>query len=844
MKMKVRNKTAFTNAVTSLEAENARVAYEAALEGIVLLENEGVLPLAPGRVALYGAGAGMTIKGGSGSGEVNERHAVSILEGMEEAGYTVTTKRWIEAYAEEYRKGLEEYKAEFQRRMLKLDMVNIMSDPYQYPFGQPVTIEDVEESDTDVCIYVIARQAGEGADRKLDEHAYSLSDEEKMNLAMCAANYEKLIVVINTGSVFDMSFLDEIQGIGAVVYYSQQGMEGGKAFADIISGKVCPSAKTVDTWPVKYEDIPFASEYSYLNGNVDEEYYREGVFVGYRYFDSYDVEPRYPFGYGLSYTTFSVEQMGVSRAGTEVTAEAKVTNTGEYYSGKEAVQLYVSCPQTGMAKEYQRLVAFAKTGELKPGESENVKLTFKMEELASYREERGAFVLDGGDYILRLGTSSRNTEAAAVLVLDDAVVTEECRHIHGPETLVEEIDPPQKESMMTADTADQQDNDLERIAVSAAEFETVSHVYEAPEVYSSAVTDAVLNVLTPEELCSVVSGAGVMGNGPRFFDAPGSAGYTTGELIGKGLPNVCLADGPAGLRLQRISTVTRSGRLKPVDPMISVMEYFPEFFKKAALGNPEKQPCVYQFATSFPVGTALAQSWNTGLIERVGQAVGKEMEAYGVTYWLAPGMNIHRNPLCGRNFEYYSEDPLLTGKMAAAMSRGVQSRRGCYVTVKHFCCNNQEDNRNRTNANVNERALREIYLKGFEIAVKEGKPKALMTSYNRLNGTYVNNSYDLLTDVLRNEWGFDGVVMTDWSATGKGLGSHSEAIMAGNDLIMPGGSGAVRELKKKLKSGELDETALRRCAANVIRGITGSRIYQAYRRMYGKKMENNRENKG
>lgn len=846
MKMKVRNKTAFTDAVTSLEAENARVAYEAALEGIVLLENDGVLPLAPGKVALYGAGAGMTIKGGTGSGEVNERHAVSILEGMEEAGFTVTTKRWIEAYAEEYRKGLEKYAADFRMKMLKLDIVNIMSDPYQYPFGQPVTIEDVEDSDTDVCIYVIARQAGEGADRKLGEHAYTLSDEEKTNLAMCAANYEKLIIVINTGSVFDMSFLDEIQGIGAVIYYSQQGMAGGKAFADIICGKVSPSAKTVDTWPARYEDIPFALEYSYLNGNVDEEYYREGIYVGYRYFDSYDVEPRYPFGYGLSYTSFSVEQKGVSREGTEVTVEAEVTNTGNdpennpgNYSGKhagrEVVQLYVSCPQTGMAKEYQRLAAFAKTGELKPGESEIVRLTFKMEELASFREESGAFVLDGGDYILRLGTSSRDTEAAAVLVLDDTVVTEECRHIHGPEILVEEIDPPQKESMMMADTADQQDNDLERIAVSAAEFESVSHSYEVPEAYSAAVTDAVLNVLSAEELCSVVAGAGVMGNGPRFFEAPGSAGYTTGELIGKGLPNVCLADGPAGLRLQRRSTVTRSGRLKPVDPMISVMEYFPEFVKKAALGNPEKQPCVYQFATSFPVGTALAQSWNTGLIERVGEAVGKEMEAYGVTYWLAPGMNIHRNPLCGRNFEYYSEDPLLTGKMAAAMSRGVQSRRGCYVTVKHFCCNNQEDNRNRTNANVNERALREIYLKGFEIAVKEGKPKALMTSYNKLNGTYVNNSYDLLTDVLRNEWGFDGVVMTDWFATGKGLGNHSEAIMAGNDLIMPGGSGVVRELKKKLKSGELDEKALRRCAANVIRGITGSRIYQAYRRMYGEK---------
>ena len=830
MKMKIRNKAAFTDEVTPLEEENARVSYEAALEGIVLLENDGTLPIVPGKVALYGAGAGMTIKGGTGSGEVNERHAVSILEGMEAAGFTVTTKSWIERYEEEYRRGEEEYAAEFRRRMLKLDVVNMMGTPYQYPFGDPVTIEDVNESDTDTCIYVIARQAGESADRKLKNFEYSLSDEEKANLAMCAANYEKMIVVINVGSVFDMSFLDEIAGIGAVVYYAQQGMKGGNAFADLICGKVSPSAKTVDTWPEKYEDIPFAMDYSYLNGDVDQEYYREGIYVGYRYFDSYDVEPRYPFGYGLSYTDFAIETGTVTAAGGKVTVSAKVTNTGSTYSGREVVQLYVSCPKSGMAKEYQKLAAFAKTEELKPGESTNVSLTFAMEELASYREEDAAYVLEKGDYILRTGASSRDTSAAAVLVMDEDIVTEQCENICPTVLEVKEMEPP-----MQSDTTDEQDTDLERIPVKAADIATAGHLYEEPEIYSSPVTDAVLNVLTEEELCDVVTGAGAGGNGAKFFDAPGSAGYTTGELLDKGLPNVCLADGPAGLRLQKTSAVTRSGKLKGVEPMLSAMNYVPGVVKKIMLGNPAKQPCVYQFATSFPTGLALAQSWNTALAERVGKAVGKEMERYGVTYWLAPGMNIHRNPLCGRNFEYYSEDPLLSGKMAAAISKGVQSRRGCYVTIKHFCCNNQEDNRNHTNANVNERALREIYLRGFRIAVQEGHAKALMTSYNKVNGTYANNSYDLITKVLRNEWGFDGVVMTDWFATGKDVGSHTAAIEAGNDLIMPGGKGVVRELKKKLKTGELDKTSLRRCAANVIRGITGSRIYQAYRRMYGEK---------
>ena len=312
-------------------------------------------------------------------------------------------------------------------------------------------------------------------------------------------------------------------------------------------------------------------------------------------------------------------------------------------------------------------------------------------------------------------------------------------------------------------------------------------------------------------MCELLVGAGVHGGGPRFFEAPGAAGYTTGRLLGKGIPNVCLADGPAGLRLQRVSTVTRSGKVKGVEPAMSAMKYFPKVLTGFSLGNPEKQPCIYQFATSFPAGLSLAQSWNLPLAETVGEAVGKEMEAYGVTYWLAPALNIHRNPLCGRNFEYYSEDPLLAGKTAAAVTRGVQSRRGCFATIKHFCCNNQEENRNRTNANVNERALREIYLRAFRIAVEEGRPGAVMSSYNKVNGTYVNNSKVLLDGVLRCEWGFDGLVMTDWLATGKGLGSHARAVASGNDLIMPGGRSAVRGLKNAVKSGAVKREDMIRC---------------------------------
>lgn len=828
MKMKVRNKALFTDMETTLEKVNRQVSYEAALEGIVLLENNGVLPLTPGRIALYGAGAGMTIKGGSGSGEVNERHVVSVLEGMENDGFIVTTKHWINVYAEEYRKGEQKFAEEFRKKMLKfpkIDIINIMGESYQYPFGHPVTLRDVELSDTDTCIYVVARQAGEGADRKLEKHEYSLSDVEKINIAMCAANYKNMIVVINVGGVFDMSFLEEIKGIDGVVFLAQQGMTGGQALADILCGKAVPSGRTVDTWPMKYEDIPNALEYSYLNENVDQEYYREGIYIGYRYFDSYQVEPRYPFGYGLSYTDFSLDKEEVSVTGEEVSVRVKVTNTGAVYRGKEIVQLYASCPQGKMPKEYQRLAAFEKTKELNPGESCEVILRFHLSELASYRESDSSYVLEEGNYILRIGKSSRDTEPAAVLVLDQEAVTEVCTPVCRPKYSVREIEPP-----LVRDTSETEDPDLEYIAVRAENIPSITHMYKEPVTGLSPAAKALLDSLSAEELCELVSGAGMAG-GPKFFEAPGAAGCTTGSLIDKGIPNICLADGPAGLRLQKISTVTRCGRIKPVEAQISFMNYMPEVVKKVILGNPDRQPCIYQFTTSFPTGLALAQSWNTELLEKVGEAVGKEMEAYGITYWLAPGMNIHRNPLCGRNFEYYSEDPFLAGKMAAAISRGVQSRRGCFVTLKHFCCNNQEDNRNRTNANINERALREIYLRGFGIAVKEGGARAVMSSYNKVNGTYVNNSYDLLTKVLRNEWGFSGLVMTDWFATGNDLGRHDKAIEAGNDLIMPGGKNVVRELRKKAGNGELDAAALHRCAANVIRGITESRIYQAFRKM-------------
>ena len=827
MKIKVRNKAAFTDAVTPLEKANLKVAYEAAKEGIVLLENDGTLPVRPGKIALYGAGAELTIKGGTVSGEVNERHAVSIMEGLEKTGFEVTTRRWINDYRNLYETEEDKYGKDIYKKLLTLnfgEMMNIIGNPFQHPFGRQITERDVAESDTDTCVYVVARQAGEGADRRIEKHDYSLSNQEKANIAFCAAKYKKMIVVINVGCSFDMSFLDEIEGINAVFFFCQQGTMGGKAFADLLCGNATPSGKLADTWAMRYEDFPFALDYSYINGNVDEEYYREGIYVGYRYFDSFHVNPRYPFGYGLSYTTFSIHTKVVDADGDEVKLNVSVKNTGAY-AGQEVVQVYVSCPHVKMKKEYQRLAAFAKTKVLEAGEKQELTLSFHLKDMASYCEADATYVLEEGDYIVRVGNSSRDTKAAVIANLDETVIVGQHQNICKNERKVTEIFADRVEAVA--------EENLPVLLISAAEFTTVNYQYQTPEIYSSLETDALIDELSLEEQISLTVGNGMKGG--NYFHAPGSAGVTTVKLLDKGIPNVCLADGPAGLRLQRRSTVTRSGNVKPVDPFISMMKYIPEAGKKVMLGNPEKSPVIYQFTTAFPVGLALAQTWNKDLAEKVGEAVGEEMKAYGVTYWLAPALNIHRNPLCGRNFEYFSEDPYLSGKFAAALTKGVQKNRGCYVTLKHFCCNNQEDNRNKTNANVSERALREIYLRGFEIAVRESNPGSVMTSYNKVNGRYVNNSYDLLTKVLRNEWGFDGVVMTDWFATGNKLGNHALALAAGNDLIMPGGNGAEKEILKAVEAGEISETDVKRCAVNVLRGILSSRIYQAYKKSKDKR---------
>lgn len=820
--MKLLTKASRSGEVTQREKDNLHIAYQAACEGMVLLKNDGALPFQTKKVALYGPGASMTIKGGTGSGEVNERHSVTVLEGLEDRGFEITTKQWIADFEQGYREAYAAYKAEKKRiNPLKLsDIMQMLLDNFRAPVGRTITEADVTASGTDSCIYVLSRQAGEGGDRKAEKGDMFLTDEERAAISFCAEHYEKFLLVINCGSSIDMAFAQEIPGINAILYLCQPGTEGGHAFADVVSGVVSPSGKLSDTWARQYSDLPFANEYSYLNGELNDEYYKEGIYVGYRYFDTFGVEPAYPFGFGLSYTDFAIRSAGVSLDGRKVTVRADVVNAGETHSGKEVAQLYVSAPEGKLHKEYQSLAAFGKTEVLAPGTRQTLELCFDLGSLASYRESDACYVLEAGDYILRLGNSSRNTVPVGVVTVEQEIVVSRHAHICPVKKPFEELQAPGK----TPETVAQ---GLPHLVLDPSAIETVVYTYETPEVCSDDRVQKFLSGLSLKEMADIVVGIGMFGGETRF-NLPGSVGNTTSKFWDRGLANVALCDGPAGLRIQKRSTVDKKEKVKPVDMALSVFEAFPNFIKKFMVGDPNKDTVLYQYTTAFPVANALAQTWNTDLMYQVGSAVYREMKEYGCTFWLAPAMNIHRNPLCGRNFEYFSEDPRLTGAIASAMIRGVQQEEGYYVTIKHFACNNQEDNRNYVSSNLSERALREIYLRGFEIAVRESSAKAVMTSYNRVNGVYTANSHDLCTKALRCEWGFDGVVMTDWFSTNKGQANNAVAMQAGNDLIMPGMGAAKREILAGIRSGQISEEDLRRCCANVVKAILNSATQREY----------------
>jgi len=806
---------------TAYELRSRVLSREAAAEGFVLLENDGILPLKENRVALYGAGARMTVKGGTGSGQVRERYSVSIAEGLANAGLTVTTTSWLDRFDKFYSDTYESYRQAQEEKVkgvMEFYRILGMVEPFQHPTGIAITKEDIAASNCDTAIYVLARQAGEGNDRKDIPGDYRLDDIEKENLKAVSEGYKNLIVIVNVGGVVDLSFMDD-HHVSALVYYVQGGQEGGNALGEVLTGKKNFSGKLATSWAYRFEDIPSNDTYSYLGKDPHVQEYNEGIYVGYRFFDTFGVKPRYAFGYGLSYTTFEMTA-GVP----EITAEAvklsvTVKNTGNH-PGKEVVQLYASVPFGTEGAETKRLVAFGKTGELAPGAQETLQLRFLLRELACYDEAKAAWVLRGGNYVLRRGNASDNTKPFAVLTLDKETVIEQCSNICPVQQKLEQIKPPMRVDDLPA---------VPQYPL-PENIPCVTHSYEKLPVYPDESVRKKIESMIDEQLIKLVVGGGTSAKNLQVY-ALGASGTTTGALYDEcGIPNAILSDGPAGLNVTSHIVQKEDGSVMAARVPENLEAYKRYLFGIAGMALRRQMADVsegeshYQYATAWPCSQLLAQTWNECLLEQVGDAVGSEMEAFGITVWLAPGMNIHRNPLCGRTFEYYSEDPLISGKMAAAITRGVQSHPGKGMSVKHFAANSCELNRNESDSRLSERALREIYLRGFEIAVKEASPMTVMAAYNMVNGVYCTNNYDLLVKVLRNEWGYDGMVMSDWDSMKADradpmkatTGNVLKAMAAQNDLICPGRPDQIQALLTGLERGIVNRDDLKRCAGRVL----------------------------
>ena len=799
------------------ERKHNRIMRKLGAECCVLLKKDGHFPLsASSDIAIYGSGARNTIKGGTGSGEVNSRFYVTVEKGLERAGFRVITGEWLDKYDEIYNEervkfieGLKKEAKENHADIMTYAMGRIMPEPeYEIPI----------EADCKNGIYVLSRISGEGSDREAVKGDILLTETEKRDIKICNDKYENFMLVLNTGGVVDISELGYVKNI---LILSQLGVKMGDTFADIVLGRANPSGKLATTWTGwgSYQDIGSF-------GEKDDTEYKEGIYVGYRYFDSIGEKQLYPFGYGLSFSSFTVGKPEISITKDVVTVETEVHNAGSY-TGKEVVQLYVSIPAGKLDEPYQVLAGFAKTREILPGENEKVTISFSMKNIAPYSTEDSAYILEPGDYILRLGTDSVNTTPAGCVKVDKELVVRRVKNI---------LDKPEFEDFKPENGSKGYGNEategLKVLTLSGADITEEKVNYER-----SNEIDESLRELSIQDIAKLAIGsfnpkggiAGIIGN--AGFTVAGAAGQTAMGLEDKGIPTLSMADGPAGLRISKHFTKDDKGVHSVGDSGLpeSLRELMPKPVTKILTltsHRPKKgEEIHHQYATAIPIGTAIAQSFNTELAEICGDIVGEEMEMFGVNLWLAPALNIHRDIRCGRNFEYYSEDPLISGLMAAAITRGVQKHKGCGVKIKHFAANNQEYNRFQNNSVMSERTLREIYLKGFEICVKDAAPKAVMTSYNLLNGVHTSHSKALTEDILRTEFGHTGIVMTDWVVRAFGsdksckhdIAHIADVILAGGDIFMPGSKEDYEDLLSAVKKGTLPEDRLLESATRIVK---------------------------
>lgn len=762
--------------------EHIRLSKEAAKEGMVLLKNESnVLPLKKGsRVALFGKATFDYVKGGGGSGDVTVSYIRNLYEGLKQKQDKVTV---YEELAEFYHRNVQEQYA--QGRLP----------------GMTVEPEVPEEllrgaaAFTDTAIISICRFSGEGwdrtaapdasgesAERIFEEGDFYLSHGESAMVEAVKGSFAKVIVVLNVGGMVASEWFKSAGEIQSVLLAWQGGMEGGLAAAELLLGEGNPCGKLSDTFAKGLEDYPSTEGFHESDAFVD---YTEDIYVGYRYFETVPgaaERVNYPFGYGLSYTEFRLTGQLVEYLGQDsfrVTAD--VCNVGAY-PGKEVVQVYYGAPQGRLGKPARELAAFCKTRLLAPGETQTVTMYFQRKAMASYDDlgkvAGSAYVLEKGEYHFYVGTSVRDTaENAFVYVQDKDEVVEQLSGKLVPVQLKKRmLSDGSYEALPLGEPVDTDATVLGRInwwekdgllpSVRAREGHIAWNPKKVPCSFEAvaegrASVDEFLAQLSDEQLAELLGGQPNTG-------VANTCGY--GNLPEYGVPSIMTADGPAGLRIEGKCGVC---------------------------------------TTAFPCATQLACTWNPELVEQVGAAGGAEVKENNIGAWLTPAINIHRSPLCGRNFEYYSEDPLLTGKLAAAMVTGIQSNHVA-ATVKHFAMNNKETNRKESDSRASERAIREIYLRAFEIVVKESKPWSIMSSYNIINGCRASENRELLEDILRGEWGFDGMVTTDWWT----LGEAYKEVKAGNDMKM--GCGFPERLLKALELGALTRGEMEICARRVL----------------------------
>ena len=715
-----------------------QVALKAAQESTVLLKNDGALPIKDETVSLFGRCQLDWFYVGYGSGgDVNAPYQVNLVQGLENNNVKLNTEL------------LEIYKKWCADNPVNHGFWGHW--PMHYPemeLNESVVKSASKKSET--AVIVIGRAAGEDRENTLEKGSFYLTDTEVNMLDLVTTHFGKTVVIMNCGNIVDMSWAEKYgDKINAIIYAWQCGMESGNAVADVLTGKVNPCGKLTDTIAMNYEDYPSSSDF----GNADFNNYSEDIFVGYRYFETFDnSKVLYPFGFGLSYTDFEINEKNFALDGDEFTVTVTVKNIGDT-AGKEVVQVYCTAPEGKLKKAEKSLVAFAKTDLLEPDAEQELTISFDIYSISSFDEDIYSYIIEEGEYMFTVGNSVANTAFTCAQSLDYKVVRE-----------LSSICPVQNRfKLITGQWAEPAKPVLkERILKNLPKeigFKG-DRGYKLNDVKNGKITlDEFISQLNDTELEALTRGQGKMDSEHGVAGNAGAFGGIIPSLREKGVPPIITTDGPAGIRIKKYTSL-------------------------------------------IPCGTALACTWNTALVEELATIMGKELAYQKSDVLLAPGMNIHRNVLCGRNFEYFSEDPLVSGKMAAAFVRGIQSGGGS-ACPKHFACNNQEFKRTKNDSRVTQRALREIYLKGFEICVKESEPLNIMTSYNKINGVWSHYNYDLVTTVLRGEWGYKGNVMTDWwmqkspSPEFPNIKDNAYRVRSQVDVLMPGG---IKRLEKKYRS--------------------------------------------